>query len=195
MRKALKLKLKTPAKPAGKAPERAQEQRKRRPATQLPPDAPARLPLASIEGLYLEGVAAGRTTEELIEANPEWGYTSASQLHLLIVDDEDFMQRYLRARRAAVIGVSESILPIVDDGKNDFMEKESEKGNTYTVSNHENIQRSRLRVDARFKLLEALDPSTFGKKIDVSNKDGSLGAQWAAALSVANTPVKKDAKK
>lgn len=190
MPKPRKLKLKT----AKKAPAKAAEKRSDPPPYPGKGQALQRLTWADAQNAYLEGIAAGRSTEELIAEHPEWGFSRASQLHLLIVDDEELLQRYLRARRAAIMAVSESILPIVDDAKNDFMEVESERGNVYTKPNHENVQRSRLRVDTRFKLLEALDPSTFGKKLDISNKDGSFLAAWTEALGTANAPVKKDEK-
>lgn len=145
----------------------------------------------SLWAAYLDAIASGQTTEEVLSARPEWQIGSASILHRRIAADEQLWSEYMQARKAAIISVSESILPIVDDGRNDWMEKESNRGNTYVVANHENVQRSRLRAETRFKLLESLMHEVFGKKLDISNKDGSFAAMWAAALTEANSPGKK----
>lgn len=160
--------------------------------TSKPPKTP---PWPVVWAGFLEAVAAGQTTEEALDGHPEWQLGSASALHRRIAGDEQLWAEYMQARKAALIGVSESILPIVDDGRNDWMEKESGRGNTYTVANHENVQRSRLRADARFKLLESLMHEVFGKRLDISNKDGSFAAMWATALAEANKPVKKEKEK
>ena len=44
------------------------------------------------------------------------------------------------------------VLDIVDDSRNDFITKELQSGEMVTVPNNEAIARSKLRVDARFKL-------------------------------------------
>jgi hypothetical protein len=170
-------KIKLKSKKAQKKPAKRAE----KPQEQLSPPAWPEV-LAEV----FAALARGETTSQICEANPHWTLT-ASQIHLRIVDSEELYAEYLRARRAAILGISEGVLPIADDGKNDFMEKEASNGNTYTAANHENVQRSKLRIDVRMRLLESLDPNTFGKRVDLSNKDGSLSSAWATALGVANS--------
>lgn len=143
---------------------------------------------------YLDGIASGATTEELLAAHPEWCITSSSTLHRKIGASEELWSDYLKARRAGLIGISESILQIADDGTNDWQEKEGRGGRTYQSPNNENVQRSRLRVDSRLKLLAAFEPAVFGNKIDVSNKDGSFANAWATALGIVNTAEKMETK-
>lgn len=191
MGKHRKLKIKTPAKRTDSPSGTRSASRPSRGTSGTPQN----VPWSTVWAAFLEAVASGQTTEEAIEAHPEWQIASASTLHRRIAADEQMWAEYMQARKAALIGVSESILPIVDDGRNDWMEKESGRGNTYTVPNHENVQRSRLRADARFKLLESLMHEVFGKRIDLSNRDGSFAAMWATALEETNKPGKKDLKK
>jgi len=142
---------------------------------------------AILEAAFI-AVSKGESIKDLCEANPDWRL-QANDVHLRIVEDDELMQRYLKCRRAGAMAMSEDILNIADDSRNDFMLKETRTGNVVEVPNPETVQRSKLRIDARMRLLEALDPSTFGKKLDLSNKDGSFASLWATALQVSNAPA------
>lgn len=82
--------------------------------------------------------------------------------------NEIFLKQYTRAKQEAADAMAEELLDISDDGTNDFMEDDYNKGRTpgYTV-NGENIQRSKLRVDTRKWLMAKMKPRTYGDKLDV----------------------------
>jgi len=88
----------------------------------------------------------------------------------------DFDTGYIDARAMQADTLLEEILDIVDDGRNDWMEKELSSGRIVEVTNHENIARSKLRAETRFKLMAAMNPKKFGDKtqLDLTNSDGSL---------------------
>lgn len=78
---------------------------------------------------------------------------------------------YARSREIAYHRMAEELLFIADDGTNDTMVDED--GNR--ITNHDVIQRSRLRVDTRKWILSKMLPKVFGDKItqEVTGKDGS----------------------
>jgi hypothetical protein len=60
-------------------------------------------------------------------------------------DPGDFLERYTRAREAQADKLFREIIEIADDASGDYVTTSDGK----RIVHHENIQRSRLRVDAR----------------------------------------------
>lgn len=87
-----------------------------------------------------------------------------------IASDEDFCNRYARAREAQADCLFEEILEIADNGSNDtYVDKDGKECIDYDV-----IARSKLRVDARKWAAAKLAPKKYGDKIqqEISGKDG-----------------------
>ena len=80
-------------------------------------------------------------------------------------DNEEFRDQYARAREAQADHYADEIIEIADDGSNDFMERKRKDGSLETVVDAENIQRSRLRVDARKWLMARMAPKKYGSRI------------------------------
>lgn len=80
---------------------------------------------------------------------------------------EPFRQQYVRAKEAQADHFGEEILEIADDGTNDWMLRQHGEDDTVEVPNHEHIQRSKLRVDARKWLMSKMAPKKYGDKLDV----------------------------
>jgi hypothetical protein len=76
--------------------------------------------------------------------------------------------QYGAARLAMYERWGEEIIEISDDGSNDWMERETDRGKADVV-NSEHIQRSRLRVDTRKWLLSKLLPKRYGDKVGVEH--------------------------
>lgn len=85
-----------------------------------------------------------------------------------------FDAQYLAAREMQAETLFEEMLDIIDDGRNDWMEKDTRAG-TFIVLNKEAIARSRARVDTRFRMMESMS-ARYSKKIQVDHKssDGSM---------------------
>lgn len=77
----------------------------------------------------------------------------------------EFQDQYARAREAQADHFAEEILEIADDGRNDWVQRQSEDGEGYEVANHEHISRSKLRVDARKWLMSKMAPKKYGDKL------------------------------
>ena len=79
-------------------------------------------------------------------------------------DHEGFASRYARARDTGLALLEDDLLSIADDGRND----------TYTVdgeerTNHDVVNRSKLRLDARKWLLSKRMPKVFGDRLDLNH--------------------------
>lgn len=90
---------------------------------------------------------------------------------LLEEDKKDFWEKYAKARNIQAELMFEEILDIADDGRNDWMLKESQN-DSFVQLNAEAISRSRLRVDTRKWYLSKLAPKKYGEKIDIDVTSG-----------------------
>ena len=83
-------------------------------------------------------------------------------------DHDDFWQQYARAREAQAEVWADEIVSIADDVSNDFTTGKDGK----EIVDHENIQRSRLRIDARKWIASKLLPKRYGDKLQHTGKGG-----------------------
>lgn len=75
----------------------------------------------------------------------------------------EFLEKYEAAREAQAHLLAEETLEIADDGRNDWMAK-NDPDNPGYAANGENIQRARLRVDARKWFASKLLPKKYGDR-------------------------------
>lgn len=92
-------------------------------------------------------------------------------------DNEDFLKLYARATEERTEALSEELLDIADDSTNDWMTL-----NDRDVPDHENIQRSRLRVDTRKWLMSKMKPKKYGDKLDLTSGGEKLPTPLLAIL-------------
>lgn len=81
----------------------------------------------------------------------------------------EFSQQYDKAKAESADALAEEILDIADDGTNDWMEARTKDGEVRMVLDKENVQRSRLRVDARKWIASKLKPKKYGDKTEVEH--------------------------
>lgn len=103
----------------------------------------------------IEGLSEGIPLRQLARLH---GF-SKSAFYDWVKDDAEFAGRIARARDEGFDAIAEEALEIADDGSNDWMERE---GRTIVDSDH--VQRSRLRIDTRLKLLAKWNPKKYGDK-------------------------------
>ena len=84
--------------------------------------------------------------------------------------DEEFSRDIARAREFGYDVIAADCLEIADDAKNDYMERQIE-GGVVQVVNSEHIQRSKLRIETRLKLLAKWDPKRYGERQQVDVND------------------------
>jgi hypothetical protein len=96
------------------------------------------------------------------------GMPSAVSVGRWLADEsrEEFRRQYARAREAQADYLADEILQIADDGRNDTYPTENG-----AAVNHDAIQRSRLRVDARKWYAAKLAPKKYGEKMAIGGAD------------------------
>lgn len=97
-----------------------------------------------------------------------------------------FFTQYARARDIGLDAMAEETLDIADDGQNDWMESFNSEGESIGWKlNHEHVQRSRLRIDARKWYLSKMAPKRYGDKPDpVETKDEEISDDYTEALKI-----------
>lgn len=160
------------------------KRRKPAKATDKPAGKTSQVDWGALWAEVFDRLSGGESVAEICSDHEDW--PAPRVLHRMIASDAELTEHYNLAAKCAVMALREEMLPIADDARNDFMAREDARGRVQFKPDAEMVQRSRLRIDTRFKLLEALDPERFGKKLDLSNKDGTFAAAWAQALGAVN---------
>jgi len=108
----------------------------------------------------------------------EEGMPSAGTVAYWRKKHPEFDAQYMAAREMQAEALFEEIVDIVDDGRNDWVERETRNG-SYIALNSEAVQRSKLRAETRFKLIERMNPARFGAKVqlDHTSSDGTMTPQ------------------
>jgi len=76
-----------------------------------------------------------------------------------------FYAQYTQARDIGLDAMADEVFEIADDGRNDWIERLSKRGEPYVALNDEAIARSRLRFDARRWYLSKLAPKKYGDRV------------------------------
>ena len=92
---------------------------------------------------------------------------------------DDFRDQYARAREEQADKIFREIIEIADDASGDYVTTSDGK----RIVDHENIQRSRLRVDARKWAAARLAPRKYGDRVEHDHK-GGLNFQPAVLVQI-----------
>lgn len=85
---------------------------------------------------------------------------------------ETFSTDFAQARARGFDAIAAECLVIADDASNDWMEKHTREGESAGWQlNGEHVQRSKLRIDTRLKLLAKWDPKRYGEKLAVGGAE------------------------
>ena len=137
-----------------------------------------------------EQLASGKTLREVCRGE---NMPSEATVRAWAVDDrEGFSAHYARAREIGYLSIADELLEIVDDGTNDWMERQDDSGGTSYQVNGEHIQRSRLRFDARRWLLSKALPKVFGDKVvqeHTGPNGGPMQIQRIELVGVSSAPA------
>ncbi len=88
----------------------------------------------------------------------------------------EFELQYEAARVMQAETLFDQLLLIADDGRNDYMEKIARDGETFISLDREHINRSKIRIETRLKMIERMNPAKYGERMEVDHKssDGSM---------------------
>jgi hypothetical protein len=100
---------------------------------------------------------------------------ASSCVYLWLTRHREFLEMYTRAKESSADVLTDELLDIADDGRNDWMELHDQDGKSigYRVRG-EAINRSRLRVDTRKWIASKLKPRKYGEhqQLDIRTPDG-----------------------
>ena len=125
-------------------------------------------------------LSEGKTLREFCR---QPGMPNYSTVYDWLKEDEALAQRIAHARDIGADAIAEDILSIVDDARNDWMEKFDKDGQGIGWAlNGDHVQRSKLRAEMRLKLLAKWNPKKYGDKLDLS---GSVDVNMTIAERLA----------
>ena len=127
-------------------------------------------------------LAEGYTLRQIAR---ELSFRSASAIVNWANEDTAFRERYAGAMELRCARMAEEILEISDNASNDWMEREG-----LIVPDHENVQRSRLRVDSRKWLLAKMLPKKYGDKV-TQEVAGDPNAPLLTRIELVAVPAKR----
>lgn len=113
----------------------------------------------------IERLADGESLRSICRSE---GMPTKANVFRWIANIPEFADQYARAREAQADSLADDIVDIADDGRNDWIEANDPENAGYRV-NGENIQRSKLRVDARKWAASKLKPKAYGDKLDLNH--------------------------
>ena len=119
----------------------------------------------------IEWISGGKTLREYCRQEDKPSYRV---IYRWIEEDEAFESRFARARNLGHDVIAEECFDIADNGTNDWMERASADGsNEGWRLNGDHVQRSKLRIDTRLKLLAKWNPKYADKSaVELTGKDG-----------------------
>jgi len=132
------------------------------------PDNPHTVRTPELADALVEGISNGIPLRELCR---EHG-VGKSTMYNWFDEDKELAGRIACARVKGWDELAEQCLEIADDGRRDYIVGEDGVG----VVNSDHIQRSRLRIETRLKLLAKWDPKRYGDKVqqEHSSPDGTM---------------------
>lgn len=99
--------------------------------------------------------------------------------------DPELFQALARARAEGCDALADESLAIIDDGSNDYIDREVSQGRMQRVLDTEHVQRSKLRAEHRLKLVALWDPANYGAKVGVDLK-ATLSLESLVLASIPN---------
>jgi transposase len=112
----------------------------------------------------IDQVAQGVPLAEVCRSE---GMPHRSTFYAWVDGDEALTRRFARAREDGEHMIAADALRIADDTSNDYVETDSGP-----VLNREHVQRSKLRIETRLKLLAKWNPKAWGEKLEHSGPGG-----------------------
>lgn len=101
--------------------------------------------------------------EHMPDRSTEWRWRQAN---------EAYCNAVARAREERAHAWAEDCVEIADDGSRDYKEVERNDGSKHTVVDTDHIQRSKLRVETRLKIMAKHAPASYGDKLGLTGPDG-----------------------
>lgn len=86
-----------------------------------------------------------------------------------------FSAAFARAREDGFDALAAECLEIAEDGSRDYTTKKRPDGTEFEAFDAEHVQRSKLRIETRLKLLAKWDPKRYGDSVQLKHADADGG--------------------
>jgi len=121
----------------------------------------------------LERIALGEPLRQICrdDGQPAW-----RTVYDWMMEEKDFATRFARARELGEDAIAQECMDIADNATNDWMEQFDAQGeSTGWKLNGDHVQRSKLRIETRLKLLAKWNPKKWGEKqaLEHTGADGA----------------------
>ena len=107
----------------------------------------------------------------------------ASTIYLELSRNETFSDQYVKAKEAQLTRWEDELIEIADDGSNDWVDREVDKGRIVTVADTDHMNRSRLRVDTRKWIMSKRAPKKYGDRAVVQGDSDADPVKVAHTMS------------
>jgi hypothetical protein len=112
---------------------------------------------------------AGRSLVEICEQDD---MPAERTVYVWLLKHPEFVRKYAHAREMQAERGIDEIIPIADDGRNDWMERVNSDGTFIGwMENGEAMRRSQIRIDARKWKASKLRPKVYGDKLAIGGDD------------------------
>jgi hypothetical protein len=101
--------------------------------------------------------------------------------------DKDFSSAIACAREAGFDVIAAECLEIAEDGSHDYKHKKRSNGEEYEEFDAEHVQRSKLRIETRLKLLAKWDPKRYGERSTTVHEDPDGNNPFAALMEAVSS--------
>src|SRR5574340_1272676 len=118
-----------------------------------------------------ERISTGETLQAICRCDgmPPW-----RTVYQWMEDHPEFAASIARARDIGYDAIAEDTLRIADDATNDYMERIGPDDAPGYALNGEHVQRSKLRIETRLKLLAKWSPKKYGERVNLDHS-GKVG--------------------
>lgn len=128
----------------------------------------------------IEAIAAGKTLTSILRKK---NMPTRMTIYRWEQDNPEFKQQLADARDYGADEIAQDCLEIADDTQDDYINELSEDGTFTSKLNREHVQRSKLRIETRLKLLACWNPRKYGQKLAVGGADDLPGIKTSIEVS------------
>jgi hypothetical protein len=143
---------------------------------------------SEIEVLFKKIIAEIEQGSSLRAALRKYAPLRMSTFQNWLDKDKSKQDRYVRATQLRAEAIFEDILSIADENYKDTYVDE----NGIERTDHDVVQRAKLRIDSRKWMLAKMQPTKYGDKLDVTSGNRTLAVPAIVGMVIQNEATKTD---